>query len=58
MKTPRGTLEEHLELTHLTLILGGLGPPLIENSAFRQETVEKRLDLTSYMSYTDAEGRG
>ena len=43
---------------HLTLILGGLGPPLIENSVFRQETVEERLDLTSYMSYMDAEGRG
>ena len=43
---------------HLTLILGGLGPPLLENSAFRQETVEERLDLTHYMSYMDAEGRG
>jgi hypothetical protein len=45
-------------MTHLTLILGGLGPPLLKNSAFRQETVEKWLDLTSYMSYMDVEGRG
>ena len=33
-----------------------------ENSTFRQETAEKRLDLTrdltSYMSYANAEGRG
>ena len=43
---------------HLTLILGGLGPPLLENSAFRQETVEERLDLTSYMGYMDADGGG
>ena len=35
-----------------------IGVDLIENSVFRQETVEERLDLTSYMSYMDAEGRG
>ena len=28
------------------------------NMVFWPETVEKRLDLTSHMSYTDAEGRG
>ena len=55
-----GTISKFKESNNLllTLILGGLGPPLPENSAFRQETVEKRLDLTHYMSYMDAKGRG
>ena len=35
-----------------------MGPPLLKNACFRSETVEKRLDLTSYMRYTDVEGRG
>ena len=30
----------------------------VRNRAFGPETVEKRLDLTSYMGYTYAEGRG
>ena len=33
-------------------------PPTKKNSTFRLETAEKRLGLTSYMSYNDAEGRG
>ena len=33
-------------------------PPTKKNSTFRLETAEKRLGLTSYMSYNNAEGRG
>ena len=33
-------------------------PPTKKNNTFRLETAEKRLGLTSYMNYNDAEGRG
>jgi hypothetical protein len=41
----------------LPLFVGGAGSALLENTAFRQATAPERLDLTSYMSYTDNEGR-
>jgi hypothetical protein len=33
-------------------------PGTKKNSTFRLETVEKRLNLTNYMSYNDTEGHG
>ena len=38
-------------------VVRAAGPPLLKNACFRSETVEKRLDLTSYMRYVYAEGR-
>ena len=39
----------------MALLMGFPGTK--RNSTFRLETPKKRLDLTSYMSYNDAEGR-
>ena len=44
--------------SHLLAITGGENVGLLKNRAFRLETAEKRLDITSYKSYMDAEGRG
>jgi hypothetical protein len=40
------------------MVLAVGSAPTKKNACFRSETAKERLDLTSYMRYTNAKGRG